>query len=238
MRNWQEPGDRNRAMNMNASTGMVAPPMDRPAARRGCLGCLTQIILILIVGVAVGSVFVVATERVFHPWAFYLGGHSHLLPIWEGVGRMHTEAGDYILTVSMWPSRGGRTFNLPTVTGTGYLCAPNGQRYYLRVRGGMAEKTGIDSNGKPMSLRYFYRPPLAGFTGRYELPPRIELRGHWQNPDLAMDDGGSLAAAFLPDGSLSKSPRTYYHADAKDKVPIVFHEVSPWQQWDAHCQAK
>jgi hypothetical protein len=195
-------------------------------------------ILFLILGTLVGCVFVVAMERVFHPWSFYLGGHSHMVPIWQAAARVHTEAGDYTLTAWLWPARGGRTFNLPTVTGTGYLCTPRGERFYLRVRGGMPEKTGIDSNGKAMELRYFYRPPFAGFTGLYEQPPRLTLRGHWQNPELVMDDGGSLGAAFLPDGSLNKSPHSYYHADAKNKVSIVFHEVPTWQQWDDHCQAK
>jgi hypothetical protein len=218
--------------------GMGPALTARQRPRRGCLGCLTSIIgTLLIIGV-VGSVLYVASERVFHPWAFYLGGHSHLLPAWQGVGRAHTPAGDYTLTVFLQPTRGGRTFNLPSVKGTGYLCTPRGERFRLFITGGLTEKTGTDTNGKTMSLRYYRHPVFGGISGDYEQPPRLELRGTWQNPDLVMDDGGSLAAAFLSDGSVSPKPNRWYHADAKNKVPIVFHETSVWQRWDERCQAK
>lgn len=240
MRDWQNPKEAQHAAfaRQAAVTGMGATPFDRRPVRRGCAGCLTQIIGTLIVGLVVAGIGYVALERVFHPWAFYQGGHSHLLPIWQGVGRMHTDRGDYTLTLYMFPTSGGRTFNLPTIKGDGYLCTPNGERYFLRISGGLTEKTGIDSNGKTMTLRYYRRPAFAGFTGSYEQPPRLELRGQWRNPDLVMDDGGSLAAAFLADGTVSKSPHTYYHADARNKVTVIFHEVSPWQRWDERCQAK
>ena len=217
---------------------MGPAPIDRQRPRRGCLGCLANMAGFLIVGVIVASIFYVAIEHVFHPWAFYFGGHSHLLPMWQGVARTHTEKGDYTLILYMGPTRGGRTFNLPTVKGTGYLCTPGGNRFRLFVYGGLSEKTGTDTNGKTMWIRYFRHPFFGGITGDYEQPPRLELRGVWRNPDLVMDDGGSLTAAFLPDGSVSKKPYRWYHDDAKNKVPIVFHEVSVWQGWDEHCQAK
>jgi hypothetical protein len=190
----------------------------------------------LIVGIIVGAIFYVAAERVFHPWAFYFSGHAHLLPIWQGVGRVHTDKGDYTLTLYLEPTRGGRTYNLPTVKGTGLLCTPRGDRFKLFVHGGMSEKIATDSNGATMSIRYYRHPIFGGITGDYEQPPRLELRGTWQNPDLVMDDGGSLAAAFLPDGSVSPKPHKWYHSDAKNKVQIVFHEVSAWQWWDDRCQ--
>jgi hypothetical protein len=216
--------------------GMSPSPSER--RRRGCFGCLTRLIGILLVGLVVSSIFLVAAEHVFHPWSFYFSGHSHLFPAWAGVGRAHTDRGDYTLTVFLQPTRGGRTFNLPSVKGTGYLCTPRGERFRLFIYGGMSEKTGTDSNGKPMHLRYFRHSFFGGINGNYEQPPRVELHGTWQNPDLVMDDGGSLAAAFLPDGSVNPKPQTYYHAEAKNKVPVVFHEVSIWQGWDDHCQPK
>jgi len=79
---------------------------------------------------------------------------------------------------------------------------------------------------------------FGGVTGPYEQPPRLALKGEWRNPDLAMDDGGSLADAFNPDWAPSKSGHTYYHADAKNKVLLVFQEVSTLQRWDDQCRAK
>jgi hypothetical protein len=217
---------------------MGPPPIDRQRPRRGCLGCFVHLLGILIVGLILGGTVYVGMVKVFYPWAFYFGGHAHLLPMWEGVGRMHTEKGDYTLTLYLGPARGGRTFNLPTVKGTGYLCTPRKDRFNLFVYGGLSEKTGTDMNGKTMSLRYYRHPFFGGISGDYEQPPRLEFRGVWRNPDLVMDDGGSLAAAFLPDGPVSPHPYKWYHADAKNKVPIVFHEVSIWQRFDEKCEAK
>lgn len=206
--------------------------------QRGCLGCLTHAISTLVVLTAVGCVGWVGLVHIFYPWAFFFGGHSHLLPLWAGVARAHTDRGDYILTVYLQPTRGGRFSNLPTVKGTGYLCSPHGERYSLFVRGGLSEKVASDSNGSTMSLRYYRHPAFGGVVGPFEQPPRVALRGKWQNSQLVMDDGGSLSAAFQPDGTPSNSGHTYYHTDAKNKVPIVFDEVSVWQRWDDHCQAK
>ncbi len=193
---------------------------------------------ILIVGLLAAGVLEIAIEHVFHPWAFYFSGHSHMLPAWQGVGQMHTDQGDYTLTLYMYPTRGGRTFNLPSVKGTGLLCTPRGDRFKLFVYGGLSEKTSTDMDGKTMSIRYYRHPFFGGITSEYEQPPKLYLRGKWQNPDLVMDDGGSLAAAFRPDGSVSPHPQAWYHKDAKNKVPIVFHEVSIWQSFDDHCRAK
>ena len=218
---------------------MGPPPIDwARRRRRGCLGCLAQIFGILLIGSIVSGIFYVGMTRVFYPWAFYFGGHSHWLPVWQGVATAHTDKGDYTLTLYLEPTRGGRTYNLPTVKGTGLLCTPRGDRFKLFVHGGMFEKVETDSNGKEISIRYYRHTFFGGISGEYEQPPRLELRGKWHNPDLVMDDGGSLAAAFLPDGSVSPKPYKWYHSDARDKVPIVFHEVSVWQMWDDRCKAK
>jgi hypothetical protein len=206
--------------------------------RRGCLGCLTRVIGTLVVLTLVGCIGWVALVRILYPWAFYFGGHSHSLPLWQGIAHAHTDRGDYTLTLYLEPTNSGsRVYNLPTVKGSGYLCTPNGERYRLFVRGGFHEKVATDLNGKTMTLWYYRRPALGGITGPYEQPPRLALRGQWQNHDLVMDDGGSLADAFQPDGSPSKSGHTYYQDKANNKVPIVFREVSVWRRWDDRCQA-
>ena len=221
------------------TVGMGPPPIDRQRPRRGCLGCLAHAIWVLVVATAAYGIFWVASVHVFYPWAFYFGGHAHWLPIWQGIGRMHTDQGDYTLTLYIYPTHGGRTFNLPSVKGTGMLCTPRGDRFKLFVYGGLSEKTGSDTNGKTMSIRYYQHPFFGGIYGNYEQPPRLFLRGTWQNPDLVMDDGGSLAGAFLPDGSLNQASRnSYYHADVKNKVSIVFHELTGWQSLTPDCRAQ
>ncbi len=79
------------------------------------MGCFTRVLLILIVG----SVLLVLLQGVLYPWSFYLGGHFHWYPGWQGISRVHTAAGDYTIYFWIEPSRGGRTFNLPTFRGSG-----------------------------------------------------------------------------------------------------------------------
>ena len=64
--------------------------------------------------------------------------------------------------------------------------------------------------------------------------PSLELRGHWHNPNLVMDDKGSIAKAFLPDGTVYRShdkKRTY----TPEVVPITFVEGS-YSDYSAACK--
>jgi hypothetical protein len=185
--------------------------------------------MILVLGV----VLVVAIQAVFHPWGFYFGGHAHLLPVWQGKGTLYTAAGDYRLSMWFEPTSGGRVYNNPTVKGWGYLCTPRGERYPLQVYGGMHEHTAIDSNGKDFALQLRPCPWYWQFT-QPRLYPRLNLRGKWQNPDLVMNDEGTLAESFYPDGRLYEG--TQAHQPAKGTpVEIVFHETS-WSEWSRDCR--
>jgi len=191
----------------------------------------------LVGGVAAGSVFLVAIDFVFAPWAFYFGGSRHLIPVWQGIGRMRGPAGDYVLYVWFAPTPGGRTFNLPAVRGWGYLCTPRGERLELRLSGGMTQKTGIDSNGKEMRLELYRRPWYWGLTGTWDRRPRLELRGPWRNPNLELDDGGSLSRAFVADGTVYTGPARN-QPRAGEHVTVVLHETSSWFGWTADCRAE
>jgi hypothetical protein len=59
------------------------------------------------------------------------------------------------------------------------------------------------------------------WTGNWDRP-RLTLRGRWQNPDLVMNDGGTLSAAFLPDGRLYDGPPRN-QPRAREPLPVVFH---------------
>jgi hypothetical protein len=192
----------------------------------------------LLVAVLLGGVLVMGLEAVFHPWAYYLGGHFHWLPGWAGLARVQTPAGEYVIYVWVQPSQGGsRVYNLPYFRGTGALCTPHGERFRLQARGGLSEKVGTDTIGKTMSLRLFNRPWFWSFAGTWDHRPELQFRGTWQDRSLVTDDGGSFTSTFLPDGTLSKNrPLGYYHSDATDKIPIVFHELSGVNAWFKDCR--
>jgi hypothetical protein len=205
------------------------------ARRLGCLtGCLTRFLLPLVLISAAGMVFIVATDYVFAPWSFYLGGQFHMVPGWQGIGTMHTDSGDYVLYVLMTPQPNGRgaRLYLPYFRGSAYLCTPRGERFPLRLSAGLGEHPGKDTNGMTMSISMYWRPWNYTFTG--EGRPRLSLRGRWQNPDLVMDDGGTLARAFLPDGTVYRGPARNQPRLGKP-VPIVLHTV-PWSRWWGDCR--
>jgi hypothetical protein len=187
----------------------------------GCLGCLGRLLALCVLG-AVAAALIAA---VFAPWSFFLGGHFHLLPIWEGTARLKASSGEYVLSFWISPQPGGRTYNFPYFTGWARLCTPRGERYSLRVTGGMHEHPGTDTNGKDMHLEFYRRPWYYGLSGNWDRRPRLDLRGRWENPDLVMSDGGSLSRAFLPDGTLYQGPPQRQPA-ARETLRVVFHETA------------
>ncbi len=200
--------------------------------RACCRGCLGRLALIFVLG----TIAVALLAAVFTPWGFFLGGRFHVLPVWQGIGRVHTSSGDYVLYFWISPSRSGRTFNLPAFAGWGSLCTPRGEQFKLRVTGGMHERTGVDSNGKAVHLTFHRRPWYYGLTGVWDSRPRLDLRGRWENPDLVMEDGGTLSQAFLPDGTLYQGPPRNQPA-AREKLRIVLHETG-WLGFVAGCRAE
>jgi len=203
--------------------------MSRLARPFGCLtGCLTWLVLFLVAGM----VFVAAVDAVFAPWSFYLGGRFHPVPGWQGIGTLHASSGDYVLYVWMYPVPGGRMFNLPSFSGSGSLCTPRGERYTLLLSAGMNEHTGLDTNGKAFNISMYHR--RWNDAWKRERRPRLTLRGHWQNPDLVMDDEGSLSRAFLPDGTVYLGPARNQPA-ARETVPIVLHQTA-WSGWLQDCR--
>jgi hypothetical protein len=201
-----------------------------PKQRR--LGCLPRFILYLVLGM----VAIALITALFAPWGFFLGGRFHILPVWQGIGRMHASSGDFVLYLWISPTSSGRTYNYPAFNGWGTLCTPRGEQFKLRVTGGMHERTGIDSNGKAMRISLHRRPWYYGLTGTWDSRPRLELRGRWQNPDLVMDDGGSLSRAFLPDGRLYQGPPRNQPA-AREKLELVLHETG-WLGFVSGCRAE
>jgi hypothetical protein len=147
-----------------------------------------------------GSLLVLAIAAVFTPWAFYLGGQFHILPQWQGWGRMQSPAGDYLVYVQIKPARRGSPMMPASVSGGGAVCTPRGESFSLRVSGGfLNRRIGVNTDGEPFTLSLGERPNFLGTNQGSRLG--FAFYGAWHNPDLVLDDRGSMARAFNPDGT-------------------------------------
>ena len=166
-----------------------------------------------------GGVLVCVLDFILAPWNFYFGGHFHLLPGWTGTGWMHSASsgGDYYLFVRFNPTTPG--YRKSPLQGTAYLCTPRGERFSLHFGGNMPRNHGTDLRGVPISLGFYNWPIFGLFTS--ERRPSFSLYGTFGNSELIMDDRGSLARAFRPDGRLY-APRASV----------------PWKQESTHITLK
>lgn len=160
-----------------------------------------------------GSVLVLAIDAIINPWSFYMGGRFHPIPVWAAWGKIHSASGhDYALYIwfGPYPYSGNRRSThysgVPRVVGTGILCTPRGERYNLHASGYLERHMGSSTDGKHMSLYLSRRPWYFGWVGRWDERPALELHGVWHNPDLVLDDGGSLDRAFNADATLRSGP--------------------------------
>jgi hypothetical protein len=196
------------------------------------MGCLLQSFLAL----ALGGLVYLAILAVFAPWGFFLGGPFHIIPYWQGWGRIHSKiSGDYALYVQFEPtSRGSRVLPASNLTGTAYLCSPRGERFRMHLGGSMRAHLNLSTNGEAIHLYMNNWPALTGgFIADHR--PSLDLRGHWENPNLVMNDGGSLSRAFEADGTIYNGHSTS-RPYAPEIVPITINQGSK-SDFDAACQA-
>ena len=200
-----------------------------PAPRQSRFGCLTRLLLVFLLCGAV----VIAVTALATPWAFYMGGRFHLIPQWQGWGRMHSNSagGDYAIYVWFWPDS-GRLRGLTYVQGRATLCTPRGERFNLKLGGNFERPAGLDLNGKTASF-YMYNRTVKHILSGANPRPEIELRGRWNNPDLALDDHGSLARNFEPDATLVVS--SHMRPYMTEISPVTLHEGQ--EGFDAACAA-
>ncbi|HJT70545.1 MAG TPA: hypothetical protein VJ731_10120 [Terriglobales bacterium] len=212
-------------------TRYSAFPQSAPRKRVGCFGCLLQVSLVLVLG----AVLLTALTGVFFPWAFYLGGKFHIMPMWQGWGRAHAKGGDYLVWISFEPTpRSSGLYRTSNLTGDAYLCTPRGERLRLHLGGGMRKHLNLSTDGEPISLYMNYWPIL---TGQFinDRRPYLEFSGNWRNPNIVMDDHGSIGRAFEPDGTVYRghgSSRPYM----QEVIPITFVQ-GPRSEFDRACAA-
>jgi hypothetical protein len=204
------------------------PTKGNPKA--SALGCLTRLLLFC----TLAGLLIVAVTGIVAPWAFFLGGRFHLLPVWQGVGRFRAASGDYSLYFWVSPSPGGRRLNLPAFRGWAVLCSPRAEQFQLRVSANFMEPAGLDTQGKEFRADVYRRPWYSQFIGPYDDRPRLNLRGRWRGQELIMNDGGSLSRMFQPNGTLFQGPSRAQPA-ARETLQIIFREVG-WLGWWKGCE--
>jgi hypothetical protein len=182
--------------------------------------------------VLLGPLFISIVDLAFAPWIYSVGGRSRFLPVWAGAGIAQTPAGPYTIHVWFSPSpSGSRILPSASISGSAYVCTPTGKRYTLKVTGGAIGRIWKDMDGHSFRLYASNRPFFASVTGDHR--PRLNFSGSWVGPNLQMDDEGTIAQAFLADGSLSPGPGLGGSHIKEKAVPITFTETSSW--WRGSC---
>jgi hypothetical protein len=205
-------------------------PANARRRRSGCLGCFPQVLLALLMG----AVVVLLTTAVFAPWGYFLGGSFHIIPYWHGWGVLHAKNGNYAVYVMFQPRpSGSKIMPGPSVGGTGYLCSPRGEIFYMHLGGGMRRGIGTNTDGEKINFYMNHWPRFfGGFTNDHR--PSIELRGQWNNPNIAMDDHGSISRAFNADGAVDRGHSNKPYPG--DITPVTLIPGS-YSDFEAACKA-
>jgi hypothetical protein len=209
---------------MNAKPAKPFPgpqPLPRRRAQRGCLAPVCFALLLAVV-------VLLGLQGLLNPWIYVVGGRTRLLPFWAGRGDLQTAAGTYRIYIWFSPTtRGGsRMYPSTRVSGSGYVCSPRGEGYSLSVSGGTPGLVWKDMDGRKFSFSARHAPMWRSFTGAPR-QPSLSFAGQWVGPNLAMTDNGSIAHAFLPNGSLDTRAKEGWYPKTAG-VPITFRETTWW----------
>lgn len=190
-------------------------------------GPIQWVVLLVIV-----AIVLVGLPAVFTPWGFFMGGRFHVIPSWTGWGKMHSNkaGGDYVIMMTISPKT-GKGLGPAHVDGNAWLCTPRGEKFTLHLGGDFQKDIRLDTNGKTASFYMNSYTLKSQFTGNTR--PYLEFRGKWNNPDLVLDDHGSIARNFTPDAKLwppGGKERPYI----SEVVPVTLHEGGK-ADWEAAC---
>ncbi len=204
--------------------------IQNPRKRGSCLGDIGKFFVLLAL-LAIGYLAVVA---VFGPWMYYLGGSFHLIPVWQGWGTLQAPSGNFTLYVFLSQPQTTR-LGYPYISGNAVLCTPRGEQFRtMRVTVSFSNKNfGVDSNNQPVTL-HIHNYGLSGQVNA-DYRPEFDLYGTWQDPNLVLEDHGSLASAFLSDGTAYSGPQAN-QPPAGTNLSVTLVPGSP-AQFRAACQS-
>jgi hypothetical protein len=203
----------------------------RPPARRRGFGLLTQLVFLVVFGGA----FMLLVTAIFAPWAYYMGGHFHPLPDWQGWGRMNVASagGEYLLFARVDPTSKGSGMHLGTnLTGTAYLCTPKGERFRLSLGGSMPRHLPLDTLGQPIHL---YMSNAPGWKTQFltDRRPYLDFYGKWGDRQLVLDDHKTISRSFFPDGTLHKEHDPNHPAG--QEIAHVTLQEGTYAEFEAAC---
>src|SRR5262249_22658005 len=137
------------------------------------------------------------------------------------------------------PRRYGRSsMNLsgPSIGGSGIVCSPHGELYdSLRVAGTFVRRgIGTNTDGEPVSLSMAQRLNFLQTNGLTRLD--LSFRGAWRNPDLVLEDTGSIERIFLADGTRYQPGGAQKRRTPGEPLALTLHEGSR-SEFKAACAA-
>jgi hypothetical protein len=181
--------------------------------RGGCLG----------LGVVIFGI--VALFLLVNPWATHIGDRPTPALIWHGVGMIKSTSGaDSALYLEVWPDPGGSGYRSANLSGSAWLCTPQKMRYNFRVNGYLRH-AWLDTDGKSMQL-LFFSPKNA------QQRLNFELIGTWRKQELLLDDKGTMAMSFHPDGS---AKGYLIGANSPKEVTQGVLHYAPQSEFDSAC---
>jgi len=156
---------------------------------RGPRGCLANLALLVVAGLAFMWVLTVA----LNPWALHIGGRSTPLLYWHGSGIVTSKDGKtYPMYITFWPGRpqgfsggGRREGKLVSahLSGDGWLCIAPGNVERMQLSGTVYG--GYTSSADSLfDFRLLeWRKP---FNINYQNRGFFDVAGKWQGPDLVL----------------------------------------------------
>jgi hypothetical protein len=193
---------------------------------RGLSGCLTRLILFVVVALAFGWVLIV----LLNPWALHIGGRTTPLLYWHGTGTVLAKSGKtYPLYVSFWPGRpggfagGGRREGKIVnahLGGEGWLCVAPGQVERM-------ELTGTIFGGYTSTADSLMDFRLLEWRQPFAINPQqrgfFDVAGNWHGAQLVMDRPGEQGIRFKSGLFI-------------DNATVTLHWAS-YDDFDSACQS-
>jgi hypothetical protein len=163
---------------------------------------------------------------VLAPWTFYYGGHFHWIPGWRGKATFHTNlsGGDYFLWFYIEPSI--PQYKQSDMGGTAILCTPHGERIPLTIVASVPRGSGKDLTSVPLSFSLHRLGVAARFNANYR--PSWDLYGAFGQSELVVEDRGSIASAFLSDGTVAGPGQGRQLRPPLENVKVRLEETSDW----------